>query len=130
MSKLIISRLVLIFLTFSLTCTVSEAQSFARPGSHRLQKKVRNKPLRSRTVKIREPRAAEKAKKKAEATDRKNKREYEKFVRENRERSFEIQTPAVRERMKQNVKSANAKYKAKRKKASSRSRKVAKKYRK
>ena len=130
MSKLKIRHLFLIFLISSLTYTVTEAQAFTRPRSHRLQKKVRDKPLRSRTVKIREPRAADKAKKNAGASERKNKRENEKFVKANRERSFEIQTPEVRERMKQNVKKANERYKAKRKKTASRSRKAAKKYRK
>lgn len=78
---------------------------------------------------IRKPVSAEKARKKAEAKEEKRKKDGEKYIKENRERSLEIQTPEVRERMQQNVKDANARYKAKKKNNASRTKKAGRKYR-
>ena len=75
-----------------------------------------------------EPKAARKARKKQEAKEKKQDKEYENFVRNNQKRSIEIQTPEVQERMKQNVKDANAKYKARKKTNASRSKKTGRKY--
>lgn len=80
-------------------------------------------------AKIKKPVSAEKAKKQAEERDKKRKKEGEKYIKENRERSLEIQTPEVRERMKQNVKDANANYKAKKKSNASRTKKAGRRYR-
>jgi transcriptional regulator of nitric oxide reductase len=76
----------------------------------------------------REPRAVVRAKKKQEAKDRQLKKDYEKFVKDNKKRSFEIQTPEVQERMKQNQKDADAKYKAKKKANTAKTKRAAKKY--
>jgi hypothetical protein len=128
MNKLIYKKLILFLLVFSFTLTICEAQSFDRPKPHKLQKNVRKSPMKSKTIKVREPRSREKAKRKTEVVDRKNKRAYEKYVRDNQKRSLEIQTPVVRERMKKNMKTANANYKAKRKMVASSARKSGKKY--
>jgi len=77
----------------------------------------------------REPRAARKARLKQEAKDRQLKKDYEKFVKNNQKRSIEIQSPEVQERMKQNVKDANSKYKAKKKSNKSTTKRAARKYR-
>jgi len=128
MNKLFYKKLLFFLLIFSFTLTVCEAQSFERPRAHKLQKNVRKRPMKSKTIKVREPRSREKAKKKAEATDRKNRREYAKYVRDNQKRSLEIQTPVVRERMKKNMKTANANYKAKRKMVATTGKRSGKKY--
>jgi len=78
---------------------------------------------------IKKPVSAEKAKKQAEAKKQMRKKEGEKYIRENRQRSLEIQTPEVRERMQQNVKDANARYKAKKKNNASRTKQAGRKYR-
>jgi len=80
-------------------------------------------------AKIKRPVSAEKAQKKAEAKDKARRKDSSKYIEENRKRSIEIQTPEVQERMKQNVKDANARYKAKKKTSSSRTRKAGRKYR-
>ena len=60
--------------------------------------------------------------------EKKLKRDYEKAIKENRERSLEIQTPEVRERMKQNLKNSNTRYKDKRKTNTSRTKKAKRRY--
>jgi poly-D-alanine transfer protein DltD len=76
----------------------------------------------------REPKAAKKARLKQAAKDKKLKKDYEKFVKNNQKRSIEIQTPEVQARMKQNQKDANSQYKAKKKNNSTRTRKAGRKY--
>lgn len=129
MERTLFKRSLVLLFAFILVFSVCEGQSFDRPPAHKLQKNVRKRPIRSRTIKIREPRSIEKAKKKTEANERKLKKEYAKYVRDNKKRSLEIQTPAVRERMKQNFKNADARYKSKRKNMIARNRDSAKKYR-
>jgi hypothetical protein len=80
-------------------------------------------------AKVKKPASAEKAQKQAEARDKQRRKESGKYIEENRKRSIEIQTPEVQERMKQNVKDANAKSKAKKKNNTARTRKVGRKYR-
>ncbi|MFH0842016.1 MAG: hypothetical protein V1903_05275 [Bacteroidota bacterium] len=80
-------------------------------------------------AKLKRPVSAEKAQKKAGARDKARRKDSAKYIEENRKRSIEIQTPEVQERMKQNVKDANARYKAKKKTSSSRTRKAGRKYR-
>lgn len=75
-----------------------------------------------------EPKAAVKAKKKQEAKEKKKKKDYAEYVKGNQKRSIEIQTPEVQERMKQNVKDANSKYKARKKSNANRTKKAGRKY--
>lgn len=83
---------------------------------------------KTKGVKLNKPMSAKQAMKKQEANDRKLKKEYEDFVKENQKRSFEIQTPEVQARMKQNQKDAKTRYKAKNKNNSTATRKAARKY--
>lgn len=84
---------------------------------------------RKKKSKIKKPMSAEKAQKEADAKDKKRKKDSEKYIKENQKRSIEIQTPEVQERMKLNVKDANARYKAKKKNSTTRTKKAGKKYR-
>ena len=87
-----------------------------------------NSPVKKKKGKVKKPQSAKKAQKKQAAKDKKLDLDYEKFVKNNQKRSLEIQTPVVRERMKQNKKDANANYKAKKKSGAARTKKGAKKY--
>ena len=75
-----------------------------------------------------EPKVVMKAKEKQEADEKKRERDYKQFVKENRQHALDIQTPEVRERMKQNRKEANINYKNKKKMISSKDRKNGRKY--
>lgn len=129
MSRLSLIKFLIFSFIFSLSVSVCQAQSFDRPRAHRLQNHNSKGPLRSKTIKVREPKSVEKAKKKAEAKEKKDKKEYEKSVRENQKHSIEIQTPVVKARMKQNIKNSNANYRAKKKNISSGNKKSGRKYR-
>jgi hypothetical protein len=83
---------------------------------------------KKRKPKIKKPASAKKAKKKQEAKEKKLDKDYDKYVKDSRKRAQEIQTPAVRERMKQNVKDADANYREKRKSETARTKRGAKKY--
>jgi cytochrome c556 len=127
--KFILTCLILSFLFLS-----AESQSFSRPPVKGNKKGIfssifKKSPAKKKTVKIREPRAAEKAKKKQASTEKRLGKEYEQFVKNNRKRSIEIQTPVVQERMKQNMKESDEKYKARKKNTSARSKRAGKKYR-
>lgn len=88
-----------------------------------------NARTRKNDTRMRGPRAAEKAKKKQAANERKADREYEAYVKESRKRAVAIQTPEVQARMKANRKEADLRYKDKKKRVSGRSAKAGKKYR-
>lgn len=122
-------KTILVLIVFILAAGIGQAQSFDRPAPPRQQKSTSNNRVRQKNTRIRGPKAVERARKKQEANDRKLRNEYKDFVEENKKRSLEIQTPEVRERMKQNVKNANAGYKAKRKSQSAATRRAARKYR-
>jgi hypothetical protein len=129
MNILSFKKLFLFTVILSCCVTVCEAQSFARPPAPKQNKRISAKgPLKTKTVKVRGPKAAERAKKQQEAKDKKRKRDYEKYVKENQKRSIAIQTPEVQARMKNNIKDANNKYKARKKKSTSTTRRAANKY--
>jgi len=83
---------------------------------------------KNKKVKVKKPVSAKRAQKLQAKKEKKLKRDSENFVKENRKRSLEIQTSGVRERMKQNVKDANTRYKDKKKTNTSRSKKAGRKY--
>jgi hypothetical protein len=128
MKSLLSRKSILILIGLFLAACICQAQSFDRPAPPRQQKSTSSNRIRQKNTRVRGPKAVERAKKKQEANDRKLKKEYKDFVEENKKRSLEIQTPEVRERMKQNVKNANAGYKAKRKNQSAATRRAARKY--
>jgi tRNA(Ser,Leu) C12 N-acetylase TAN1 len=83
---------------------------------------------KNKKTKVRRPMSVKSARKLQAKKEKKLKRDSEKYIMENRERSLEIQTPEVRERMKQNAKDANTRYKNKRKTSTSRTKKAGRKY--
>jgi hypothetical protein len=84
--------------------------------------------LNRKEAKIKEPRRVKGAKKKQEKNDRKRKKEYNKSVKQTQKRSLEIQTPEVKERMKQNKKNTVIRDRSKKKKDKANSKKAANKY--
>jgi hypothetical protein len=78
--------------------------------------------------KIKAPKSASRTKKNQQANDRKLKRDYDKSVKKSQQRTYEIQTPEVKERMKQNKKDYTIRDKEKRKKIKSGSKGAARKY--
>jgi hypothetical protein len=114
---------VLMFLLSTCICSTLQATTSAM-ATNEIPESL---PQRKKT-KIKKPMSAKKAQKQAEAKDKKLRKESDQYIKWNRKRSIEIQTPEVQQRMKQNVKDANARYKAKKKNSTSRTKKAGRKY--
>jgi len=69
------------------------------------------------------------SKKKQENNQKKLNKEYARFVKSEKERAIEIQSPEVRERMVANRKEAELKYREKKKKVTAQDKKAGRKYR-
>lgn len=82
----------------------------------------------SSDLSILQPRKAKKAQKKQDAKEQKKREAIKDSSREAQKRSYEIQSPEVQARMKQNKKDAAARNKAKKKNNRSKTKKGAKKY--
>lgn len=93
------------------------------------EKGLFGKSLNKKNTKVRESPAVRKAKKKQADNKKKLKKEHAELVKKNRERSLEIQTPEVRERMLENRKEADLKSIERRKQIKANSRGAARKYR-
>jgi hypothetical protein len=130
MNRLSVKKFLIFLFVLSFAFSVCEAQSFDRPSAPKQGRGAAHKgPMRHKQVKVKEPKSVSKAKKKTEASERKHKKDYAKFVKANQKRSIEIQSPEVQDRMKQNMKDSNNRYKMKKKSVSSKSRKAGQKYR-
>jgi len=115
---------VAIFLTG--TCT---AQFSKKSGSKNPEKGLFGKTVgSSKNVKVKEPGSVHKAKRKQEKNEKRLKGEYEKSVERSRKRTYDIQSPEVQVRMKQNQKDTELRNKEKKKRIKTDSKKAAKKY--
>jgi hypothetical protein len=127
MNRLQSKNIILLLVAFVIAMPFGRAQSFDRPPAPKSQKHAaHNGPLRHKNVKG--PANIEKVKKQQEEKKSKQKKDFAKYVKENQKRSIEIQTPEVKERMKQNIKDANSNYDSKHKNSASKTRKAGRKY--
>jgi hypothetical protein len=94
------------------------------------EKDLFGKSLNNKKVKVKESRSIVRAKKKQAKAQKRQAKEYADFVKKNRSRALEIQSPEVRTRMKQNRKDADINYKNKKKKVEKDTRTAARKYKK
>jgi len=128
MNNLAIRKLSFILIVFILAVSSGQAQGSQRIARNH-EKALFGKTLNTKQKKVREPRAVVKAKKKQEANENKLKKEYNEYIKESRKRVVKIQSPEVQERMIQNRKDADQRYKVKRKKVTESGRKTGRKYR-
>ena len=120
----------LIVLLFSLSISICNAQLLHKKSSRHIEKGLFGKSgSKKKTIKIKEPRTVNKAKKKQEANQQRLKNDYAKSIKRSQKRTIAIQTPDVQERMKQNQKIFAQRDKTKRKKTKSGSSKARRKYR-
>ena len=117
----------MLFLLLSMTVSVCEAQRNKR-STRNPERILFGKSLNTKNVKYRESRAVVRAKKKQEANQRRQDKEYDAFVKETRKRAVKIQSPEVQARMLENRKEADLKYKEKNKRVSKSSKKAGRKY--
>jgi hypothetical protein len=117
-----------IFLAFCLIGT-SGAQSSFKSSSRNPEKALFGKTFGSRKkAKTKEPRSVTNAKRKQEKNEKRLKKESAEYIRQSKKRAYDIQTPEVQVRMKQNEKDITLREKEKKKKAKSATKKAAKKY--
>ena len=121
-------KILLFLMIFSFSTALCAAQSFDKPVT-KLTRNVSKKSVKQKKDRYYGSKSVKRTQKKQAANDRKLKKDYEDFVKSNQQRSIEIQTPEVKERMKQNIRNADASYKAKKKHNSNRTKNAAKKYR-
>jgi hypothetical protein len=119
--------LILFILTFALSS--GNSQIFHKNASRKVEKNLFGSSLsRKKPVKIKEPRSITRAKKQQEAKKRKLDKDYAKSVKKSQKRAFDIQTPEVQERMKQDKKTIAAREKERKKKTRAGTKNAAKKY--
>jgi hypothetical protein len=121
-------KVVLLILILSMPIGSGNAQIFKHRAVVKAEKGISNKSARGKTAKVKEPRAVIKAKKKQEANDKKLKSDYEKSTKASQKRTYDIQTPDVQKRMKQNEKDASVRDKAKKSRTKQATKKAGKKY--
>ncbi len=111
-----------------LTGAVCEAQRVNK-GSRNPERNIFGKSLNTRQVKYRESPSVVRAKKKQAADQKKLEKEYNEYLKDQKKRAVEIQSPAVQERMSANRRDTDLKYKEKKKKRKSSEKKAGRKYR-
>jgi hypothetical protein len=122
-------KILLFIFIFSLAAGSSNAQLIKKHDTRKGEKGLFVKIFGNRrATKVKEPRAVLKAKKKQEANDKKLKRDYVKSTKASQKRTYDIQTPEVQARMKQNQKESASKEKVKKKKVKQSTKKAGKKY--
>ncbi len=127
MKYLIFKRFLIILLTLSVMVPVCEAQRYKK-SLRNPERYLFGKSLNNKNTKVRESPSIVRAKKKQTANQKKNKKEYDEFVKDSRKRAVKIQSPDVQARMVENKKESDLKYKEKRKKMAENSRKTGRKY--
>lgn len=128
MNILSLRRLLSLLLILLVTASVCEAQRYKR-SIRNPERELFGKSLNTKRVKYRESPSVVKAKKKQVANQKKLQKEYAEFVKDERKRAVEIQSPEVRERMVANRKEADLKYREKKKKVNAIEKKAGRKYR-
>jgi hypothetical protein len=83
----------------------------------------------NKEVKVKEPGSVSKAKRKQEKNEKRLKKESAEYIEQSRQRAYDIQSPEVQARMKQNQKDTAQRDKEKKKKAKESTKKAGKKYR-
>ena len=128
MKLLSISQLVIFILIFSVGITVCDAQASGnrapKPEKKGLFGLFSGKKSNGKVA----PKSPAEIKKEQAKKKKKEDEDYAKAVKESQKKASDIQTPAVKKRMKQNQKDIKAREKAKKKKDSSSSKKAAQKY--
>lgn len=120
-------KAILFFLVLFAAISVCDAQQYKR-SIRNPERQLFGKSLNNKTVKYKEPRAVVKAKKKQASNQKKLKKEYAAYVKMQKRRHFNMQSPEVKSRMIENQKETEQKYREKKKIMKAESRKKTRKY--
>jgi hypothetical protein len=125
MNKLTFKYVLLFIFMFSIVTFQGNAQIFKKNPEKQLFGKTN---IKKKAPKVRERRSVVRAKKQQEANERQLKKESAIAVKKSRKRTYDIQSPDVQERMKQNQKDLAVRDKKKHKKVNPEAKKARKKY--
>jgi hypothetical protein len=129
MNRMLIKQLLVFIFVFILGIGMCDAQTSGRGTPHNPEKSLFGaRSRRVKATKTREPKAVSKAKNKQAKNKEKLKKEYHNFVKESRKHNYQIQSPEVKARMKQDQKDITSREKARKKKTLNTTRKAGKKY--
>lgn len=122
-------RFLILFLTFTLSITICDAQDLRSGSLKRFEQKIFGKSVNNKnSPKVRESKKVVRAKKEQAKSEKKLKKEYADYIKASQKRSMEIQTPEVQERMKQNNKETIKINKERKKAVKEASKKAGKRY--
>jgi hypothetical protein len=117
-----------IFFALCLAGTSNAQSSFKYKSKHSEKALFGKSTGNKKKSKTKDPGSVGKAKKKQEKNEKRLKKATADYVKQSRKRSYDIQSPEVQSRMKQNEKDTAQRDKDKKKKAKSTTRKAGKKY--
>lgn len=129
MKYILLKKFIVLLLAFFFMIPVCEAQRYRR-SIRNPEKHLFNRSLNKKNTTVKESPSIVRAKKKQADNKKKADREYYDYVKASRKRAVKIQSPEVQDRMLNNRKESELKYKEKKKKMSENSRKTGRKYRK
>lgn len=104
------------------------AKRYSTGGKSSIKGNKKPGAVKTSEVKVKEPKAVVMAKREQEKNQEKLKRDYEKSIKVGKKRQYDIQSPAVKERMKQNEKETALRDKEKKKAVRAASKAAKKKY--
>jgi hypothetical protein len=129
MKYLSLRRFLAFIFTASFLLGTCNAQTSQKSGSKNPEKALFGKTVgKSKKAKVKEPRSVHKAKQKQEKNQKRLDKEYAESVKRSRKRTYDIQSPEVQVRMKQNQKDTELRDKEKKKNAKASTKKAGKKY--
>ena len=122
-------RYFLIFLIFLFTTvSINDVQGNTIKTVYERGQPGKAKKVKTKNKKVKEPRGVRKAKKEQAKKEEKIKKDYNKYVADSKKRAYQIQSPEVKERMKQNQKDITTREKNHKKKSNSSTKRAQKKY--
>ena len=125
-----LKHLVLIVIVLFTASTLVEGQQTSRGRNPEKSLFGKSRKIKTNTVKVKEPKKVVKAKKDQEKKQEQLKKDYNNYVEESKKSAYDIQSPAVKERMKQNQKDISDREKSKKKGRANATRSGARKYKK
>jgi hypothetical protein len=125
MNRLLLKKISLLLFILTIGIGSCDAQIFHRSPDKKLFGKSSHS---SKEAKVKEPKKVLKAKKEQEAKKKKLKSDYDKSVKQSQKRTYDIQSPDVQERMKNNQKKTEERDKAKKKNVRKTTKSAGKKY--
>ena len=127
MNRLSLRKYFLLLILLLLSISSCRTLFFHRNASRNAEKELFGNTNRNEKG-LKEPGYMRRAKRKQEAKEKKQNKDYERVIKESKKRSFDIQTDEVKKRMKQDRKITSAREKAKKRKEKKDTRKAAQKY--